>query len=131
MWYREDAVQISFADNVASNSLFVVGQKLFSRNHYAGIDSLTGAGSAFVATQENAFDWYAESGDVLALYPDHKYVTQLQVTLEMAADSTLSIAFMYDGDGVWRPGISLTGAKLRVSSSSRSSPAAVSISSTR
>jgi hypothetical protein len=113
MWYREDAVQISFADNVASNSLFVVGQKLFSRNHYAGIDSLTGTGSAFVATQENAFDWYAESGDVLALYPDHKYVTQLQVTLEMAADSTLSIAFMYDGDGVWRPGISLTGAKLK------------------
>ena len=57
---------------------------------------------ASAAALEEAFDWWAETGDMLIELPDNKYLSRLQIRASVTQDSTLKIEAMYDSDGDWR-----------------------------
>lgn len=50
---------------------------------------------------EEYVEWYAESGDMGFLYPDHKYVNQLSVRAYLPVRSELNVETSFD-DGEWK-----------------------------
>lgn len=50
---------------------------------------------------EDDVEWMCETGVYGYSYPNSKYISRLQVRLQIAAGATASIYIQYDSDGVW------------------------------
>jgi hypothetical protein len=94
MWHREDAAQAVWFTNCQSDTFFVKGQELWS------ITKFTKA-LAFDETEETGMTWYAETGDILGLLPDKKYVSKIQISLSMLEGATFSGFIQYDSSSTW------------------------------
>ena len=54
------------------------------------------------ATIEQAFDWYAETGDMLVEMADNKYVCRIRIRASVDTGATLKIEAQYDSSGQWK-----------------------------
>lgn len=52
-------------------------------------------------TNEDLFEWSAETGDIGVNSPDNKYVSKIQVRLTVETGASFRIALQYDSDNVW------------------------------
>ena len=52
-------------------------------------------------TEEEAFDWYAESGNIGFYMPDKKRLAKIQIRLAMEQGTNISIFLQYDSSGNW------------------------------
>ena len=94
LWHKEDKVYASYFAalgaelyfiNANDNCLYSVGGTL---EPYA--DNTAGI--------ENQIRWYVQTGDIGLDSPDNKYISKLQVRLEVSAKSLVCIELQYDQD---------------------------------
>ena len=51
---------------------------------------------------EGDFDWYAETGDIELITPDHEYVSKIQLRIELGdVNDSLRVSVKYDTDPEW------------------------------
>lgn len=107
LWHREDNTHaVCFASlgpdlyfiNEADNGLYTVSGSL---ERYC----------AEGASQEDAVEWYVESGDIGITSPDHKYISKLQFRMEVALGSRVCIDLMYDSSGRWEHAFNITASR--------------------
>lgn len=87
VWTREDDMQaLAFAS--------VDGKLHFVDANYT-LYTVTGSDS------DEAIEWFLESGDFGDTTPDNKYISKLQLKLEMAPEAVLNLYIQYDSSGTW------------------------------
>ena len=52
-------------------------------------------------TPENCISWRIQTGRLLAMTPDHKHISKVQVRVALDAGSSITIEARYDGLGPW------------------------------
>ena len=96
LWHREDDTHaLDFAR---------VDSTLYCLRADGWLMTLDGALGPYVdegAYKEKRVDWLAETGDIGTLSLDRKYVTKMQLRLQVGAGALVRVWVQYDG-GVWR-----------------------------
>lgn len=62
---------------------------------------------------EKAFDWYAQTGIQGFSYPDHTYVSRINIRASIADQSSIAVFIEYNSDGKWVPCGNLTGERFK------------------
>lgn len=99
LWHKEDNIKIEAFCRVDNNLFAVVGNVLLD---------LMGVGS-----QENDFEWYAETGEIGYSYSDNKYVGRILVRLFKPLTSEIRLLIKYDDMTEWESVAEITGGGTR------------------
>lgn len=97
VWHKEDEVYASYFAMLGPELYFI------SENDnclYSISGTLNKYGDAG-AKVEGPLSWYAETGDIGLDNPDNKYISKLQIRLEIEDKGLLRIELQYDGAGEW------------------------------
>ena len=97
LWHREDGLQ--------AHSFCACGGVLYA---IAGRDIL--ALTAPLGQPEEAVEWMAETGPMGLTEPDTRYISRLQLSLEMEAGAALQASVRYDESDQWQPLLQLRSA---------------------
>jgi hypothetical protein len=93
MWHREDATHAKAFAALNGQLYFLTdGDKIMA---VRGRDEIG-------ATIEQAFDWYAETGDMMVEMADNKYVCRIKIRASVDTGATLKIEAQYDSSGQWK-----------------------------
>lgn len=92
IWFREDDTQARVFAQLRGQLYYIDSQ-----NRMVAVRGLYEPG----ATVEGAFDWYAETGDILMNLPDNKYVSRVQIRAGVEKGATLKLEMQYDSSGEW------------------------------
>lgn len=92
LWFRED--------NTHATSFAALGGQLYYLDENGRMMAVRGNAEAGAAL-EDAFDWYAETGDMLVNMPDNKYVSRIQIRAGVEKGSKLRLEAQYDSSGEW------------------------------
>lgn len=90
LWHREDRCYFSEFTTYDGKLLFISDEG----GMYAVGDETEG-------TQENCISWRIQTGRLLAVTPDHKHISKVQVRVTLDAGASISIEARYDGLGPW------------------------------
>ena len=93
MWHREDSTQ--------ARAFTAINGQLYYLDANDNIIAVRGHEETG-ATIEEAFDWYAETGDMLIEQADNKYICRIRIRASVDTGSTLKIEAQYDSDGEWK-----------------------------
>lgn len=96
LWHREDDTKALWFARCISDLFYVgVDNKLYAvtRNEKAMIF----AG----AEDEGEFNWFAQTGDMLLQRPDNKFISKIQLKMEMGEGAKVRVLFEYDSSGEW------------------------------
>ena len=92
IWFREDGTQARWFAQLRGQLYYID-----SGNRMMAVRGLYEPG----ATIEGAFDWYAETGDMLVNLPDNKYVSRIQLRAGVEKGAKLKLEMQYDSSGEW------------------------------
>lgn len=95
LWHKEDDKDITYFAAYGKELYFIADNTIYSVN---GDISVYSDKSAAV---EKSVDWFVETGDIGMEYPDHKYVSKLQIRIESPLGTLVRIEVQYDHDGIW------------------------------
>lgn len=90
LWYKEDRCYFSGFTAYDGKLLFISDEG----GMYAVGDETEG-------TSENCISWRIQTGRLLAMTPDHKHISKVQVRVTLDAGSSITIEARYDGLGTW------------------------------
>ena len=90
LWYKEDRCYFSEFTTYDGKLLFISDEG----GMYAVGDETEG-------TPENCISWRIQTGRLLAMTPDHKHISKVQVRVTLDAGASISIEARYDGLGPW------------------------------
>lgn len=90
LWYKEDRCYFSEFTAYDGKLLFISDEG----GMYAVGDETEG-------TSENCISWRIQTGRLLAMTPDHKHISKVQVRVTLDAGSSITIEARYDGLGTW------------------------------
>lgn len=90
LWYKEDRCYFSEFTAYDGKLLFISDEG----GMYAVGDETEG-------TSENCISWRIQTGRLLAMTPDHKHISKVQVRVTLDAGSSITIEARYDGLGPW------------------------------
>ena len=90
LWHREDRCYFSEFTTYDGKLLFISDEG----GMYAVGDETEG-------TPENCISWRIQTGRLLAMTPDHKHISKVQVRVTLDAGASISIEARYDGLGPW------------------------------
>ena len=97
MWHKEDDVNVLFFASLGNELYFING----SDNGLYSVGGDISAYAAFGAALEPSVNWFCESGDIGLGDPNNKYISKIQLRVEVSPGSTLKIELKYDGIGEW------------------------------
>lgn len=101
LWHKEDNTHVKQFARLGNELYFVAADsKLYSVNGSLSIEE-GGANFSELSTKESNFEWHAESGDLGVESPDTKYISKIQIRLDIDENSKLQIALQYNSDGMW------------------------------
>lgn len=92
MWFREDGTHATHFAQLRGQLYYID-----SNRQMMAVRGLHEPGAAV----EGAFEWYAETGDMLVNMPDNKYVSRIQIRAGVEKDATLKLELQYDSSGEW------------------------------
>lgn len=95
VWEEEDDTQFKFCCENKGNMYFVDGNNDLWVADYENYDG------GLKATEEDSFEWMAETGDIGIQEPDYKYYQDFQLRLTMNADTKVKVYMQYDSSGEW------------------------------
>ncbi len=102
LWHREDNLRaVSFCSHLGE--MYCVDVDTLE------ILCLTGGGTAY----EGKVHWMAESGEQGVSTPDTKYISRINIRLQVPAGSVLKVSAQYDADPEWVELCSIRGTDLR------------------
>jgi hypothetical protein len=94
-------VSIWFAvGSLVASIVAALGGQLYYLDENGRMMAVRGNAEAGAAL-EDAFDWYAETGDMLVNMPDNKYVSRIQIRAGVEKGSKLRLEAQYDSRGEW------------------------------
>ena len=103
LWHREDSTEASDFCNCRGNLYFI-------NRSPSQIQTVIGAGDkAFT----NPIEWEAETGYLGTDTPDKKYISRLDVRMQLAVGSTVTFYAEYDSSGEWEFLFSMVGKSLQ------------------
>ena len=102
VWHKEDNAYVPYFAALGTELYFV-------RSNVNGYPSLWTVNGTLdddyvdptFGRPEGDFDWYAETGDIGIDNPDNKYVSKLQIRLEVDEHALVRIEVKYDNEGDW------------------------------
>ena len=89
MWHREDNTHVKAFCTLGTDLYFVTGDNV--------IMTTTGTGES----KEGKIKWFAETGSIGYSYPDNKYLSKLNVRMNLNIDSSVALYIQYDSFGEW------------------------------
>lgn len=95
LWHREDETRAKFFVNTPEGDFLLTGTKLIA---------LDGAHSKYEdesAEDEEAFAWYAQTGDILMEKPNRQWLKRLMLRVSMERGAEMSVDVMFDSSGTW------------------------------
>ena len=98
-WCKEDNVKADFFINVYNDLLYISNEKIHSVTTEKVINVLDPEKDAYAV--EDDVPWMCETGNMGYSYPNNKYVSRIQVRMQMDAGAKAAIYVQYDSDGVW------------------------------
>ena len=101
MWHRED--------NTHVKAFCSLGTDLYCLTNDNVLMTTTGTGEA----QEGKIKWYAETGSIGYSYPDNKYLSKLNVRMNLNIDSSVALYIQYDSFGEWERKWTMNGVGTR------------------
>jgi len=96
MWHKEDNVYATYFAkaghelyfiNALDNCLYAVGGSMEYSDEFARM--------------ERQVEWFFETGDIGLDSPDNKYISKIQVRLEVDEKALVRVEVQYDRDGFW------------------------------
>lgn len=96
LWHREDNTQVVWFARCISDLFYVDNQHVLgavTRNE----KSLLFEGSK----DESDFPWSAQTGDMLLLQPDNKFISKLQIKMEIEGGARVKVLLSYDSSSEW------------------------------
>lgn len=101
MWHREDNVQVK--------TFCSFGNEMYYLDAKDGqIKTILGSGTSV----EGAIHWMAQTGLMCVDDPDKKYISRIQIRLQMELESTVDIYIEYDSSGRWEKAGTMRGTRL-------------------
>lgn len=110
LWYKEsgEAYAINSTDGIwryqignfavfNSTLYFYDGAFLWKTKN----DGQTDYDDEYYARPEGRFPWFAQTGDIGLNSPDNKYISKLQLRMEVDADALVRIEVQYDNEDEW------------------------------
>lgn len=103
LWHKEDNTQASyfathegelFYINKATNKIMTVGGRLSVHEGGVKYDAVNGEA-------EPDFEWYAQTGDIGMSLPGHKYVSRINIRMDINTAQPVKVSVQYDSSGVW------------------------------
>ncbi len=94
MWHKEDDIYASDFAALDGELYFIADNTLYSVN-----GSLDRYGDG--AKLEGPVTWYAETGDIGMNSPDNKYISKLQLRIEVEDNALIHVDIRYDGEDAW------------------------------
>lgn len=86
LWHKEDETYATYFAALGPELYYIADNGLYS---VGGND-------------ERDFEWFAETGDIGLDSPDHKYVSKIQLRLDVDEGSLVCISVQYDHETEWR-----------------------------
>lgn len=96
LWHREDDTQVRWFARCISDLFYIDANNTLwavTRNEKAMVFE--------GARDEEPFTWYAQTGDMLLLQPDNKFISKLQLKMEMEQGASVKVLLEYDSQGQW------------------------------
>lgn len=90
LWYKEDRGYFSEFTTYDGKLLFISDE-----------GCMYSVGDETEGTPENCISWRIQTGRLLAMTPDHKHISKVQVRVTLDAGASISIEARYDGLGPW------------------------------
>lgn len=102
LWHRESGLAVeAFCSH---------GRELYALEKDTGrVLTLGGSGLPL----ETKVFWEAETGQLETTTPDHKYLSRLNLQMQLSPGSRVTVSVSYDSDGVWEQVGAVTGTGLR------------------
>lgn len=107
-WCKEDNLEIQHFLKVENELLYIVAES----NKICCISDEDVLELEEYET-ESAFEWYCETGNFGYSYPNNKYLSRLQVRLQIADGARASIYVQYNSDGIWHRKGEMNGKGIR------------------
>jgi hypothetical protein len=98
LWYREDDTHVSYFAAYGPDLYFIDDDDKCLYSVRGGLADYPDNNAAL----EGALAWSAETGDIGMELPDAKYVSKLQLRLEIEQGALLCIEAQYDRSGIWQ-----------------------------
>jgi len=95
IWSKEDTINIRWFVPLGNELYFIADNTLFSVR-----GSLDGYGDAG-KTSESPLEWMLETGDIGTDSPYTKYISGIQIAMELALGSNMKVSIQYNGIGSW------------------------------
>lgn len=89
LWHREDNTQVKGFSCLGTDLYFVTKDNVLM--------TTTGTGES----KEERIKWYAETGSIGYSYTDNKYLSKLNVRMNLNIDSSVALYIQYDSFGEW------------------------------
>ncbi len=115
LWHREDCSDFVCLSEIDGN---VLGIKNTGGSHTlelllsSDIPEICQKLYSATTEKENAFEWFAESGNIGLSFDDCKYLNKLKVRFEADAGSSVQLYFQLDSSNIWEECGSLTSSAL-------------------
>lgn len=108
MWYREDSIQVMDFVKVDSQLLYIDKKTNREANAFFSVnDPDVIAGTAEPQKTEKDFHWGVETGDIGLFSLDNKYLSKLQIRLEVNEGGLVFVEIKYNGEREFTPLITL------------------------
>lgn len=106
IWNKEDDVEIRCFCNFKDDLFFVSKRK----DEYQ-IESVNGTvfHESFEYQEENAIDWFVESGNIGYSMPDNKYVSRINLRITLEFGTNVDFYLQYDSSGEWEHKFNMSG----------------------
>ena len=101
MWHRED--------NTHAKAFCSLGTDLYYVTDDNVLMTTTGTGES----KEGKIKWFAETGSIGYSYPDNKYLSKLNVRMNLNIDSSVALYIQYDSFGEWERKWTMNGVGTR------------------
>ena len=89
MWHREDNTHAKYFCTLGTDLYYVTDDNI--------IMTTTGTGES----KEGKIKWFAETGNIGYSYPDNKYLSKLNLRMNLNIDSSVALYIQYDSFGEW------------------------------
>lgn len=103
LWYKEDNTKVTDFCNCRGNLYFIN----YNDNQIQTVYSTN------PNTSEGAIQWECETGYLGTDTPDKKYISRLDVRMQLPSDSTVTFYAEYDSSGEWEYLFSMVGQNLQ------------------
>lgn len=98
LWHKEDGANAVYFAALGDDLYFINGA---DNGLYCVSGDLTEYADSAVAALEGRLSWFCETGDIGRSDPNNKYVSKLQVRMEVDAGASVRVELKCDGFGAW------------------------------